>query len=373
VKILKCRTWFIIASGLPLILFVVLELCLMPGGGIPGFVSKAQTSISICNRTDCTNNTTNNNTVYSSGISAFSSAITLEPLNPNDPYSDQQWALNRIQALELRQIATKNDSIIVAILDTGIDKYHEDLIGTVITEINFTETNTPHDVNGHGTHVAGIIAAISDNGKGIVGIAPGVRLMNVKVADDKGLCNALDIARGIIWAVDNGAKVINISLEVAESSEVLEDAVEYAWKHGVLVVTAAGNDGNDVPVYPAGYDNTLAVAALTMEDYLAPLSNYGDWVDVSAPGLNIFSTLPANKYGYKTGTSFAAAYVSGVAAMLFNIASDTNGNGQVNDEVRAAIETGCQEIGISDCGKGRLDAAGAITQINGINRILSSY
>jgi thermitase len=162
--------------------------------------------------------------------------------------------------------------------------------------------------------------------------------------------------------VDNGASVINISLELKEPSSELEDAVSYAWSQGALIVAAAGNDGNESPVYPAHYEDSIAVAATRQNDTLAPLSNRGDWVDMAAPGFNIYSTLPDDSYGYKSGTSFAAAYVSAVAALLFSVVTDTNGNGRLNDEVRATIEASCQEIGIGGVGKGRIDAAKSLAE-----------
>ena len=235
----------------------------------------------------------------------------------------------------------------VAILDTGIDQDHEDLEGKVVAEVNLTDSPASGDVYGHGTHVAGIIAGSSNNGTGIVGVAPECQLINIKVADDKGRCNASRIASGIIWAVDNGANVINVSIELGEPSPELEEAVNYAWGQGAVVIAAAGNDGVQSPVYPAAYENCIAVAALREDSTLAPLSNYGDWVAVAAPGFNIYSTLPDDSYGYKSGTSFATAYISGLAALLFNEVTDTNGNGRLNDEVRAALEQSCQIAGIT--------------------------
>jgi thermitase len=315
---------------------------------------------------DC--NTLNTNQVNFNGVandtssSEFPPNTLLDPLNLNDPYIEQQWSLDSIKAADLWRVTNSNSDITVAILDTGIDKYHEDLLGVVIAEINFTDSPTVDDINGHGTHIAGIIAAVNNN-KGIAGLAPGVHLVNVKVADDTGRCHAKNVARGIVWAVDNGVQVINISLELVESSADLVEAVKYAWNMGVLVVAAAGNNINDIPVYPAGYENVLAVAALTMDDCLAPLSNHGKWVDVAAPGMNIYSLLPNNSYGYKTGTSFATAHVSGLAAVLFSIAVDTNGNGRVNDEVRRAIENSCDRISVEGTGNGRINAAAALAMI----------
>jgi thermitase len=282
---------------------------------------------------------------------------------PKDPYVNQQWALSKINIFQLWQVTTVKADTVVAVLDTGIDSSHQDLSGLIIAEANFTDSPSPGDSYGHGTHVAGIIAA-KNNDVGIVGVAPGCQLLNVKVADDAGRCQASALAKGIIWAVNNGASVINISLEIREPSPQLENAVNYAWSHGCIITAAAGNDGDQSPVYPAYYENCLAVAATNQDDNLATLSNYGDWVDVAAPGYDIYSTLPNNSYGYKTGTSFATAYVSGMAALLFNVVTDTNGDGKLNDEVRAAIETGCQEIGITGVGKGEIDAGKATAQLS---------
>lgn len=255
-----------------------------------------------------------------------------------DPYLDRQWGLEQFRMTLLSQPGTNGEGVLVAVLDTGIDSDHEDLGGRVVVSMNFTSSTTADDICGHGTHVAGIIAASSNNGIGIAGLAPASRLMNIKVADDGGRTEAKVMAEGIRWAVDNGASVINISAEFFEPSSDLEEAIDYAWEQGALVIAAAGNQGNRLPVYPAYYENCIAVAASTSTGALAPLSNYGDWVDVVAPGFEIYSTLPGNSYGYKSGTSFAAAHVSGLAALLFPVTTDTNGNGRVNDEVRLAIE-----------------------------------
>lgn len=273
----------------------------------------------------------------------------------SDTNFDKQWGLQLIRAPEVWQLTTGDPNIIVAILDTGIDQYQEDLEGKVVTEINFADSPTSLDVRGHGTHISGIIAASNNNGKGVAGLAPESRLMNVKVADDSGQTYSKIVAKGLVWAADHGASVINLSLSFKEPSSELEAAVNYAWNRGAVVVAAAGNEDTGLPIYPAYYDNCIAVTSSTENDTLAPLSNFGDWVDVAAPGVNIYSTLPDNSYGYKSGTSFATAYVSGLAALLFSLVTDKNGDGRLNDEVRESIESGCLATGITT-GKGRIDA-----------------
>lgn len=243
-----------------------------------------------------------------------------------------------IDVFRLRQLADGGAGVTVAVLDTGIDKNHNDLIGKVKGEINLTNSLTARDIDGHGTHVAGIIAA--DNTHGVMGISPGINLLNVKIADDQGRFDSLTLEQGIIWAVKNDANVINLSVEIAEYTERLEKVINYAWENGVLIISAAGNNKANSPVFPAYYESTIAVTALRGGDSLAPLANYGDWVDIAAPGFEVYSTLPQNNYGYKTGTSFSTAYVSGVAALLYNAIVDKNEDSLLNDEVRQEIVTG---------------------------------
>lgn len=269
----------------------------------------------------------------------------------NDSYLALRWGVSKIEAPQAWQLTSKAEPVIVAILDTGIDEDSQELAGRVIARVNLSHSPTSDDLYGHGTHIAGTIVAI----------APECQLMNVKVADDIGRCEASAVAKGIVWAVDHGARVINLSLYV-EPSPDLEQAVNYAWSQGCLLVAAAGNEGNSMPAYPAYYTNCIATAAITENDSLALLSNYGDWVDVAAPGFNIYSTLPDNQYGYKSGTSVAAAHVSGVAALVFGVARDANGNGVINDEVRQAIENSCSPIDVDGVGKGCINALGAVTE-----------
>jgi thermitase len=269
----------------------------------------------------------------------------------DDSYLAERWGVSKIEAPQAWQITRGDQAIIVAVLDTGINKDNQDLADRLVAEINFTDSPTSDDLYGHGTHMAGTIAAI----------APECRLMNVKVADDVGRCEPSVVARGIIWAVDHGAKVINLSLSMVASPN-LEEAVNYAWSQGAIIIAAAGNKGTSEPSYPAYYDNCLAVAGTNENNSLALLSSYGDWVDVAAPGFNIYSELPQNQYGYKTGTSAAGAHVSGVAALVFSVAEDTNSNGAVNDEVRWAIENSCTSIAGDGMGQGLVNAFQAVTE-----------
>ena len=269
----------------------------------------------------------------------------------DDGYLADRWGIGKIEAPRAWETTTGDQSVIVAVLDTGIDKDNQDLGDRVVAEVNLSNSPTSDDLYGHGTHMAGTIAAV----------APGCRLMNVKVADDTGKCEPSVVATGIVWAVDHGAKVINLSLAMGQSAD-LEEAVNYAWNRGAILVAAAGNKGTSKPSYPAYYENCLAVAGTNENNSLALLSSYGDWVDVAAPGFNIYSELPGNQYGYKTGTSSAGAHVSGVAALVFSITEDTNGDGLSNDEVRWAIESSCTPIAVDSVGKGLVDAYRAVTK-----------
>lgn len=282
---------------------------------------------------------------------------------PSDPYFDRQWALGSINLPQAWLVTEGSDDVLVAILDTGVDRDHEDLAGKVVAEVNFSHSRRTDDVYGHGTHIAGIVAASTNNGIGICGVAPGCYIMNVKVADDRGKCGAGEIADGIVWAVDEGARILNISLRLSEPSEELEDAIDYAWNHGAVIIAAAGNGGGSAPQYPAYYDRCIAVTGVKEDGSRAPLASYGDWVDVAAPGYQIYSTLPGDEYGYKTGTSQAVAYVTGLASLLYSIAVDSDGDGRVNDEVRAAIESSCQQLERSGMGHGLVDSERAMEQL----------
>lgn len=274
---------------------------------------------------------------------------------PDDIKFDRQWGLEKIQAAHAWDITRGSEDIIIAILDTGIDSNHPDLAGKVITRKNFSRSFTVEDVNGHGTHVAGIAAAVANNGLGIAGLACQARLMNVKVLDDTGSGSYSGISQGIIWAADNGADVINLSMYGGLESMTLKQAVDYAWNKGVVVLSAAGNGGNSNPAYPAYYDTCISVTAVNPIDRLYSFSNYGAWVDIAAPGESQ-STLPENTYGTRMGTSMAVPFASGLAALALTIAEDSNGDGKLNDEVRAALIKGCDEIGITGAGAGRINA-----------------
>lgn len=280
---------------------------------------------------------------------------------PNDPLFEKQWGLNNtgqtggipdadIDAPEAWDVTSSASAVKVAILDTGIDLSHEELAAKIATNVNFTTSPTSDDLYGHGTHVAGIAAAYTDNELGVAGVAYAASLVNVKVLDDTGSGYYSWIASGIIWAADNGAKVINMSLGGTLPSLTLRRAVDYAWAKGAVLVAAAGNSNTTRALYPAYYTNCIAVAATDANDLKASFSNYGKWVDVAAPGVGIWSTLPdhpsvigdylgVTSYGSLSGTSMATPHVAGVAALVW-----ATGYGTSNLTVRSRVETTADRI-----------------------------
>jgi thermitase len=283
----------------------------------------------------------------------------------NDPMLSQQWGLTRIQAAQAWGIAAPQRTVYLAIIDTGVDANHPDLSqrvrrysnGTVYgynTQLNNANTN---DFHGHGTHCAGIAAAHTGNGVGIAGVASTapVQVMPVKVLNDQGFGTMSDVARGIIWAADNGAHVLSLSLGGNAGTQQLADAVNYAWNRGCMVVAAAGNNGSNAPFYPAYYENALAVAASDPNDRLTDFSQYGAWVDIAAPGSNILSTVPGNRYEAWSGTSMACPHVAGAAALIWSCAPSLT-----NQQLRLALENNADPVqpywfgGIGE-GKGRLN------------------
>jgi thermitase len=280
---------------------------------------------------------------------------------PNDPYFSLQRNMAKVQAPEAWDVTAGSPDVTIAILDTGVDLDHPDLASKIVANINFSSSPTVDDVHGHGTHVAGIAAAVTNNGLGVAGLGYGATIMNIKVLGDDGQGYWSGVAQGIVWAADKGADVINMSLGGSSGSSTVESAINYAWGKGVVVVAAAGNNGSTSPCYPAYYGNCMAVAATDSLDSLAPWSNRGDWVDLAAPGVSIYSTLKDGAYGYKSGTSMASPLVGGLAALVFTVVTDSNGNGRLNDEVRTRIEATCDDIGVTGIGAGRINAYRAVS------------
>jgi subtilisin family serine protease len=285
-------------------------------------------------------------------ISSAAGVIGAEPepvyegtgVTPNDPLFNQQSHLNQIGA-DRAWIVARGGSprIAVAVLDTGVDRDHQDLASRLLPAPDFGEGDgNPEDTCGHGTHVAGTVGAATNNGRQVAGVDWNAALMPVKVFPDvagPAHCHdvgAVGLPAAIRWAVDHGARVINMSLGGPQRSEADAQALQYAWEAGRVVVAAAGNDGSSSRAYPAGFERTeefsswfglskrtyrtdvLAVGNVTSTDVRAGSSNFGSWVDVAAPGTNILSTHLGGSTTGMTGTSMAAPVVSGVASLMIS-------------------------------------------------------
>ena len=242
---------------------------------------------------------------------------------PNDPDWGLQYGLINVRAPQGWDLSTGSSSVTIAIVDTGIDLNHLDLAGKLVAGYDFVNNDIdPQDDNGHGTHVAGIAAASSNNALGIAGVSWGARIMPVKVLNASGGGTYADTVTGVIWAVDHGAQVINLSLGGTGPSSILEDAINYAHSKGVVVVASAGNGGNNFVLYPARYPNVIAVARTDSANKWDG-SNYGPEVDLAAPGTSIYSTVIGG-YDYKSGSSMSTGFVSGLAAVLMSVSGNTS-------------------------------------------------
>lgn len=290
---------------------------------------------------------------------------------PDDPKFGNQWYLTQIRAPEAWDAGVGDSGQIIAVLDTGVDLDHPDLQAKLVPGYDFVnDDDDPDDdqmCNGisHGTHVAGIAAAATDNQTGVAGLAWATRVMPVKVLNNCGGGTYGGVADGVIYAVDHGADIINLSLGgvCPESApQTLKAAIDYAYSQGVLVVAAAGNTAGPV-LCPAAYASAIAVAATTESDSRAYFSNVGPEVEVAAPGVSIYSTLKDGSYGYKNGTSMATPIVAGLAALIWG-----EDPALTNVQVRAII-TGTA-IDLGDPGRdpsfgwGRVDAFRALMGVD---------
>jgi serine protease len=251
----------------------------------------------------------------------------------NDPLYPQQWGLTKIGAEQAWAI-TRGAGVTVAVIDSGSGP-HPDLDANLAQGINlFGGVNEPGapdvDTQGHGTHVAGIISAVANNGAGVAGVAPESRVLPIRVLGPDGRGRSGDVVAGVRMAADMGARVINLSLGGDQESTPLSEAITYATSKGSLVIAAAGNDGpTAAPKWPAAFDQTIAVAFVDQNNAPGAKSQVGSYIDIAAPGVGIISTALGN-YGLSTGSSMAAAYVSGAAALLF-AAQPTLTAGQARD------------------------------------------
>ena len=311
------------------------------------------------------------------------------PTAPNDPLFADQWALSQVGATCAWASTTGRPDVTVAVVDSGVDMHHPDLVDRLRTDgRDFVDgDDDPSDENGHGTNVAGIIAATLDNGEGIVGLAPGISILPVRVMNAKGAGSDRAIARGVRYAADQGAQVINLSLgatltiDADTVSAQVTSAIRYAQSKGALVVVAAGNDFLPLENAIVG-DNpdVLVVAATDENDIKADFSNSGPWVGVTAPGVHILSTMPTydvyltsqvprderfdKGYDYMSGTSQATPFVSALGALLFSAHPDWDAH-QVEQAIKEHVADISQQNALlfakGALGTGRIDACQALS------------
>ena len=277
------------------------------------------------------------------------------------------WGVDKVDA-DLAWATTTGAGVKVAVIDTGIDMDHPDLVGNVKGGVDYVQDDgNPNDDNGHGSHVAGTIASVDDrgiptvnsgNGIGYVGVAPKAHLYAVKVLDRRGSGWLSDVAAGIDWARTNAMHVGNMSLGASSGGTTLKTACDAAELAGVLLVAAAGNSGDGSTSttetsYPAAYASCLAVGATTSSDGLASFSNTGPYVELSAPGTSIPSTYKNGGYATLSGTSMASPHVAGMAALLWTIGTSTGAR------VRSALHSTVVDLGRAGVdngfGYGRID------------------
>ena len=290
---------------------------------------------------------------------------TMPPMPPDDRFYDRQWALPKINALAAWAISSGRD-VTIAILDSGVDVEHPDLAARIVRGYDFVnDDDNADDDNGHGTHVAGIAAAISNNGIGIAGLAWNANIMPLKILNRSGVGTSSDIVRAICWAVTERADIINMSLGGPFASHTVHTAVDYAISQGIVLFAATGNHyhrGNPI-TYPAAYKSVIAVAATDRDDLKAEFSNTGTYVDIAAPGVDILSTYTRDDqsiWASASGTSMSSAYAAGLAALILSVDPDLS-----PDQLRTVITDSVVDLGCPGrdilFGYGRIDVAAALS------------
>lgn len=282
----------------------------------------------------------------------------------SDPLRARQWGLTRLDAEDAWARST-GSGVTVAVIDTGVAKV-DDLRRAVLpgTDLLDPKGDGSADTNGHGTHVAGIIAAARNNGIGVAGLAPNARILPIRVLDEDGGGRASDVCNAIVWAVDHGADVINLSFGTG-SYPPLSVAVDYAIVHDVVVVAAAGNEqrrGNE-PQYPAALPGVVAVGATDQDDRITTFSNTGPYLELTAPGVSVLSTFTVG-YASKSGTSMSAPFVSATAALVRAAAPQATA-AQVRATLdRTAIDLGSRGVD-ETFGYGLVDPRAAVCALAG--------
>lgn len=305
---------------------------------------------------------------------------------PNDPYWPGMWHATKIRANVAWDTSLGSSSVVVAVMDTGLETSHPDLAANVWANPGEIANNgldddangyvddvhgydfaygdsTPDDQYGHGTACAGLVAAVQDNAIGVTGVAPLARLAGVKAALDSGYFYDSANVPALVYCADMGFDVVSMSFYSDQVTAAERDAIDYCWANGVLPIAAAGNDASVFPFYPGAYERVLCVAATSYDDSMSWFSDHGTWVDVASPGEGL-STVTVGG-GYTTGfagTSGATPQVAGLAALLFGAVP-----GSTNASVRAAIEDSAVPLVQAPYGwisrYGRIDCASALARL----------
>lgn len=330
------------------------------------------------------------------GVAAEPEYFVYAAESPNDPYFPTQWALPKIRAPLAWDVSSGDPSVVVAILDTGVDLNHPDLAANLWQNFGEIAGNgvdddgngyvddrrgwdvirrdgDPMDDHGHGTHVAGIVGAVGNNGVGVAGILWRCRLMPIKVLNSAGSGTYEGVAEGVYYAARNGVRVINMSFAGSDYSQLLQDAInDVARRYDVMFVAAAGNCGSggtgcgsvNPIMYPAAMANVVSVAATDSADQRGVFSEFNAFVDLAAPGVSIYSTTLGRSYGYKSGTSMASPHVAGLAGLIRALRPDWD-----REQVEAHMKATATKVGghAYDAngrndyyGHGRIDAAAAL-------------
>jgi subtilisin family serine protease len=281
---------------------------------------------------------------------------------PDDPDFSSQWHLTKISGPTGWAMTTGVPSVPIAVIDSGVDLSHPDLVPKIIPGWNFlTGTSNTQDDLGHGTAVAGTAAAATNNLTGVAGVSWGNPIMPLVVLNSSDFAYYSDIANAINYAANHGVRVINISIGGSSSSSTLQSAVNYAWSKGAVIFAAAMNNSSNTPNYPAACQNVIAVSATDENDNLASFSNYGSWISLSAPGTYIMTTQMPSTYGYWQGTSFASPIAAATAALVLSLQPSLSASALVtllehNTDVLPAGSTGWNQY----FGYGRVNVYKAI-------------
>jgi serine protease len=280
---------------------------------------------------------------------------------PNDPYYDSQYAPQQVNAPAAWETTTGSTDVTVAVIDTGAQYDHPDLQSLYASDPGYDFVDNdgnpyPNAGASHGTHVSGCASADTDNNRGVAGISDS-RLVNARCLGGNGSGSLADIADGVQWAADQGADIINMSLGGGGYNQTMKNAVQYAANRDVLIVCAAGNDSRGSVSYPSAYSECVSVSALDSYENLASFSNYGDGVEVAAPGVNVYSTYPTDSYAELSGTSMASPVAAGVAAL--GLAANP---GLSASQLRQRLKDTAVDVGLpaTQQGSGRVDAANIV-------------